>query len=218
MTLVERVRHHRHRLADVRARNLGLDRLELAANVRGRIRLRIPDIDVARPALQEDEDHGLGAAESARAFELRIGRARSSATRRNCARFSPSNSERPDAQQFAPRWSFAVAACTAGNNEHDDLSSVSMVVQKCLAVDQSPQQILSARCAPVRPSPVDRYFSRDRQFGRGRRAAQRRQIQLFDELLRLLRRAARLSRRDRSHPRQHRRSSCRSPDSAPAAG
>ena len=65
--------HHRHGLADVRAGDLGLDRLELAANVRGRVGLGVPDVDVARAALQEDQDHRFRAAEAARAFELRVG-------------------------------------------------------------------------------------------------------------------------------------------------
>ena len=43
----------------------GFDRLELAANVGRRIGLRVPDIDVARPALEEDHDDRFGLAPAA---------------------------------------------------------------------------------------------------------------------------------------------------------
>ena len=79
--LVERVGHHRHVLADMGAGDLGGNRLEFAADVGRRIGLGIPDIDVARPALQEDHDHGFGAAEAARAIVLRRGLGASSARR-----------------------------------------------------------------------------------------------------------------------------------------
>jgi hypothetical protein len=54
----------------VTAWNLRLDRLELAADIVGRVGLRVPDIDMARPALEEDQDDLFGAAEARRALVL----------------------------------------------------------------------------------------------------------------------------------------------------
>ena len=65
--LVDRVRQHRHRLAEVDAGNLRLDLLEFPAHVRGRIRLGIPYVDMRRAALQEEHDDRLGGTEAGRA-------------------------------------------------------------------------------------------------------------------------------------------------------
>ena len=83
----------------------------------GRIGLGIPDIDVGRPALQEDHDHVLGAPKPrAPAYLL--------ATVAACACVAPEEEVRQiqahdadgaDAQQLAPRGSFAV--CSRGVRE-----------------------------------------------------------------------------------------------------
>ena len=51
--LVHHLRDVGHQFADLDAGDFGLDRLKLAAHVGRRVRLRIPDVDVARSALQE---------------------------------------------------------------------------------------------------------------------------------------------------------------------
>ena len=48
-----------HHFADVVAGDPGLQRLEIAADVVGCIGLGIPDVEMARAALEEDEDHRL---------------------------------------------------------------------------------------------------------------------------------------------------------------
>ncbi len=113
--LVERLRHHRHVLADLRARDLRLDRLELAANIGRRIRLRIPDVDVARPALQEDHDDVPGLAEAARAFVLlrEIVRQRRLLRQEEARQMQSDQPERTDAHQLAPRGTFTHLARNA---------------------------------------------------------------------------------------------------------
>src|SRR2546422_6957973 len=53
-----------HRLTQSNAVDAALDGLELAANVGGRLGLGVPDVQVARAALKEAEDYGLGSAEA----------------------------------------------------------------------------------------------------------------------------------------------------------
>ena len=115
------LRHHRHVLADPGAGDLGLDRLELPANVRRRIGLGIPDVDVRRPALQEDHHHVLGRLPAARAgvFAGRGGGAGLVAPEEEVRKTQAHHADGADAQQFAPRGSFAVAAAMSGKIQHD---------------------------------------------------------------------------------------------------
>ena len=49
----------RHQLRNVKARNVGLNRLELAANLGRRLRLEVVHVEVTRPAVQADHDDRL---------------------------------------------------------------------------------------------------------------------------------------------------------------
>ena len=57
--LIKHRRHTGHQFGDLDARNIGGDRLELAADLRGSIRLEIDHIQVGRPSRQIDHDHRL---------------------------------------------------------------------------------------------------------------------------------------------------------------
>jgi hypothetical protein len=117
--LIERLRHHRHVLADMGARNLGGERLELAADVARSIGLRIPDIDVAGPALQENHDHRFRGAEPPRPFKLRGGDC-ILLHRQEVREIQSEQSDGPRAQKLAARGTFAGVTPAAWNNEHDD--------------------------------------------------------------------------------------------------
>src|SRR4051812_24819859 len=92
--------------ADMSAWDLGWDAFEIAADVGGRIRFGIPDVDVTGAALQEDHDHGLRAAETARPFVLRCG-LRGLLPRQKVREIQTEHSDGPGAQEFAPRGTFA---------------------------------------------------------------------------------------------------------------
>ena len=54
--LISALGHVWHQLADMRARHVGRDGPQLAANLRGRVGLEIKHVDVARPAEHPQED------------------------------------------------------------------------------------------------------------------------------------------------------------------
>jgi hypothetical protein len=62
--LVHAFRHLRQQFRDVDAGHVGFDRLELAANLRWRVWFRVPEVDVARCAAVEDQNHRLRLAET----------------------------------------------------------------------------------------------------------------------------------------------------------
>ena len=105
----------------LRARDLGLDRLELAANVGGRIRLGVPDVDMAGPALQEDHDDVLGVAEAARAGVLvrDVVCQRCFLREEEAGEMKSGEAERADAHQLAASWAFTGASGTSRNIQHD---------------------------------------------------------------------------------------------------
>src|SRR5579875_517295 len=56
--LVGNLRLHRHQLADMHPRHIGLDRSELAAVLDGSVWFEIIHVEVGRSATQKDHDHG----------------------------------------------------------------------------------------------------------------------------------------------------------------
>ena len=118
--LVQMLRHHRHVLADPRAGDSGLDRLEVSANVRRRIGLGIPDVDMRRPALQENHHHALGRLPAARAgvFAGQGGGVGLVAPEEEVRKTQAHHADGADAEQFAPGGSLAVATAMSGKIQH----------------------------------------------------------------------------------------------------
>src|SRR5262245_41430957 len=104
-------------LADVRTGDLGGNRLELAADVLGRVWLGVPEVDVARPTLKEDHHDGLCATESARAIVLRCRLRRF--LREKVGEVEAEESDRSRAQEFAACGTFACMTTASGYDQHD---------------------------------------------------------------------------------------------------
>ena len=114
--LVHLLRQLGHGLAEPDTRNLGLDGLELASDIRGRIRFGIPDIDVTGPSLKKQHDNRLGRSEALHADQI-DGRCR--------LRFFPGKevrqaqaeqSYRTDTQELSPRRAVAQITSTTRND------------------------------------------------------------------------------------------------------
>ena len=120
-SLVERLRHHRHVLADMRPFDLGWNRLKFAAYVRRRIRLRIPNVDMRRPALQKDHDHALRLAETPRTRILAGGGALVGRRRllgQKVRQTQAHHADGPDPHQLPPRNTITVTNRTSRNRQH----------------------------------------------------------------------------------------------------
>ena len=68
---VQLLRQQRHDLRNIDSGNDSFDRLEVATDIRRRVRLRVPNVDVAWSALQENQEHRLGFAPTGPAFAVR---------------------------------------------------------------------------------------------------------------------------------------------------
>jgi hypothetical protein len=108
--LVHLLRKLRHDFAEPDAGNVGFDGLELAADIRGCVGLGVPDVDVARAALEEDEDDVLGLAPAA-LLRGRLGRdRRAGLKRKNVGEADPGHAEPANAEEFAAAETVAGAA------------------------------------------------------------------------------------------------------------
>src|SRR5205823_7420741 len=115
--LVHLLREQRHRLRERDAWHVGLDRLELAADVGRRIRLRIPDVDVARAALEVDQDHRFGGVPAVLGTLRRRVR-RSFAGGQELRQAKPQQRRSPYLKQLAPRYAVAQPSPTTRYRQH----------------------------------------------------------------------------------------------------
>src|SRR5258708_161965 len=111
------LREHGHVFPQLNAGHLGGDRLELTANIGRRLRLWIPDVEVARPALQKHHQYGLGCGKALAAIQAR-GSSRPSLPRKEVGQIQPEQPDGTGTQQFAARRSVTQPACGTWNNKH----------------------------------------------------------------------------------------------------
>ena len=112
----------RQQLRELETLGFGVDGLEDAADVVGHIVLGIPQIEMARSALEIDEDHALGLAEAGTAVAL-LGGSLGRLELEEPAERQAEDRRAADAQQIAPCVAIAgVFAGPAGDDEHGGTS------------------------------------------------------------------------------------------------
>ena len=116
--LVDLLGEQRHDLGQVNAGHDGPDGLEFAPHVGGGVGLGVPDVDMAGPALEENEDDVFGLAPAA--FILAgVGHGGGAGLKaQDVGQGNAGHAHAADAEEFAPAEAVAGAAWLSGDADH----------------------------------------------------------------------------------------------------